>query len=312
MSTIGVQMHHASLEYYPDRIEIGIIKRNRLTIYCYNGSSINPNTGCTEKTTRYGPEPHKASKWNENKICPIGYECAPSSDCWGSTSKQCFDSTIVNLHGPTHIRFRGSRTHVLAVGNVRTSLPQFVPLNARTSVPSSIWSNRRKATSKRTPPLSPVLQLTSQMKTHILSWPPREKLHYKHILIGFYRSAVKARPLNVYPSHFLDTGHNIDFDNTRTIASIQQFTSRIIREAIEIEKRAETLNTRDDAQRLPATWRPVLKQYNTTKTPRITPLKPPQEPPVLITQPLHQVPLTRSRSKKQSTASTNQNIRTTE
>ncbi|GLV37544.1 hypothetical protein CBL_20356 [Carabus blaptoides fortunei] len=125
--------------------------------------------------------------------------------------------------------------------------------------------------------------------------------------------AVKQRDTSSsLTSHFLDTGHNIDFDNTRTIASIQQFTSRIIREAIDIEKRAETLNTRDDAQRLPAIWRPVLKQYNTTKTPRTTSHKPPQEPPVLITQPIHQGPLTRSRSKKQSSASINQNIRTTE
>nr|XP_023024234.1 uncharacterized protein LOC111512359 [Leptinotarsa decemlineata] len=58
--------------------------------------------------------------------------------------------------------------------------------------------------------------------------------------------------------HVLQTGHNINFDNTKILASNENFHSRTIREAIEIEKRPNNMNKRDDAQRLPSTWRSVL------------------------------------------------------
>nr|XP_023023038.1 uncharacterized protein LOC111511257 [Leptinotarsa decemlineata] len=53
--------------------------------------------------------------------------------------------------------------------------------------------------------------------------------------------------------YVLQTGHNINFDNTAILASNENFYSRTIREAIEIEKRPNNIKKRDDAQRLPST-----------------------------------------------------------
>jgi hypothetical protein len=58
--------------------------------------------------------------------------------------------------------------------------------------------------------------------------------------------------------HVLTTGHEINFSDTKVVAKIQHYTQRIIREAIEIEKRPLSLNKRDDALRLPRIWRPTL------------------------------------------------------
>lgn len=58
--------------------------------------------------------------------------------------------------------------------------------------------------------------------------------------------------------HVLATGHAIDFENTKTLAKHTNLTARIIREAIEIDKRPHSLNKRDDTRRLPQTWKPLL------------------------------------------------------
>nr|XP_023012846.1 uncharacterized protein LOC111502900 [Leptinotarsa decemlineata] len=57
-------------------------------------------------------------------------------------------------------------------------------------------------------------------------------------------------PSSSLSKHYQKTGHNIDFANTKTIASAKTLQTRIIREAIEIEKRTFCLNKRDDGQRL--------------------------------------------------------------
>jgi hypothetical protein len=58
--------------------------------------------------------------------------------------------------------------------------------------------------------------------------------------------------------HAVTEGHKIDFENAKTLARVDHLVPRVYREAIEIEKREHSLNTRDDARRLPATWKPVL------------------------------------------------------
>ncbi|XP_074028540.1 uncharacterized protein [Leptinotarsa decemlineata] len=60
----------------------------------------------------------------------------------------------------------------------------------------------------------------------------------------------KSDPSSSLSKHYQKTGHNIDFANTKTIASAKTLQTRIIREAIEIEKRTFCLNKRDDGQRL--------------------------------------------------------------
>ncbi|CAH0551594.1 unnamed protein product [Brassicogethes aeneus] len=54
--------------------------------------------------------------------------------------------------------------------------------------------------------------------------------------------------------HVSSTSHNIDFQNTKVFSNVEHPKSGIIK----IEKRPYNLNTRDDTQRLPTAWKPVL------------------------------------------------------
>ncbi|MBV2145233.1 MAG: GIY-YIG nuclease family protein, partial [Wolbachia endosymbiont of Pissodes strobi] len=58
--------------------------------------------------------------------------------------------------------------------------------------------------------------------------------------------------------HHLNTGHKINLDSCKQIANADHFRTRIIREAIEIEK-SGSLNRRDDAANLPTTWKTLIK-----------------------------------------------------
>ncbi|XP_023311228.1 uncharacterized protein LOC111691923 [Anoplophora glabripennis] len=74
-----------------------------------------------------------------------------------------------------------------------------------------------------------------------------------------HRNAVeKNQATSSLAQHAKNTGHKINFEETRIIANIEHKTKRIIREAIEIEKHTKNLNTRDDTQRLPIAWKPIL------------------------------------------------------
>ncbi|GJQ88363.1 hypothetical protein Trydic_g19497 [Trypoxylus dichotomus] len=63
----------------------------------------------------------------------------------------------------------------------------------------------------------------------------------------------KKEPTSLLAQHRLLTGHTIDFDNTKILTKNENLTTRIIREAIETEKRPKNLNKQDDGQRLPHT-----------------------------------------------------------
>lgn len=95
--------------------------------------------------------------------------------------------------------------------------------------------------------------------------------------------------------HVSATSHNIDFQNTKVLANIEHLKSRIIREAIEIEKRPDNMNSRDDTQRLPAAWKPALIKKQTYKKQR-TNTTPPHQ-----TQDLSSTtgPVTRRRTRNQ-------------
>jgi hypothetical protein len=45
---------------------------------------------------------------------------------------------------------------------------------------------------------------------------------------------------------------------------------RIYREAVEIEKRGHSMNTRDDSRRLPTAWRPILRDCRVLPSPPLT------------------------------------------
>lgn len=82
-----------------------------------------------------------------------------------------------------------------------------------------------------------------------------------------HKNAVKKKELtSSLTQHFLSSGHTIDFDNTKSLARVEYLQDRITREAIEIEKRPHSLNKRDDGQRLPNTWKPVINNRRITVT----------------------------------------------
>ena len=63
--------------------------------------------------------------------------------------------------------------------------------------------------------------------------------------------------------HHHHTGHNIDFENTRTIAKLTHYGVRLQREAIEIYRHG-AINQRDDSINLPSTWKTLITQYKKT------------------------------------------------
>lgn len=61
-------------------------------------------------------------------------------------------------------------------------------------------------------------------------------------------------------THERETGHKIDLNSCKQIANIDHYKTRIIREAIEIEKQG-SLNKKDDALNLPSAWKSVINNY---------------------------------------------------
>jgi len=71
--------------------------------------------------------------------------------------------------------------------------------------------------------------------------------------------------------HTMTEGHLMDFDKARTIVSLDSEPKRIYREAIEIHKRVESLNTRDDSKRLPYAWQTVIEKKKDKKSENMKP-----------------------------------------
>ncbi|XP_060535885.1 uncharacterized protein LOC132707891 [Cylas formicarius] len=82
-----------------------------------------------------------------------------------------------------------------------------------------------------------------------------------------HRLAIRNKqPTSALFQHQHQTGDKIDFGTCKQIANIPDFRTRIIREAIEIEKSGH-LNTRDDALHLSNTWRTIIKQQSDAQQP---------------------------------------------
>ena len=81
-------------------------------------------------------------------------------------------------------------------------------------------------------------------------------------------------PTSALSQHEVQTGHKIDLDSCREIASVPYLRTRLIRESIEIEKQG-SLNKRDDALNLPPAWKLLIKAAKTTVMPNNLKTKPP-------------------------------------
>lgn len=85
---------------------------------------------------------------------------------------------------------------------------------------------------------------------------------YEHKL-----AVTKLDQSSTLAQHVLASNHTIDFKNTNSIAQTNKLESRIIREAIEIEKRDHAMNIRDDGKRLPIVWHTIVSDRKITPTP---------------------------------------------
>ncbi|KAJ7309906.1 hypothetical protein JRQ81_007994 [Phrynocephalus forsythii] len=86
--------------------------------------------------------------------------------------------------------------------------------------------------------------------------------------IGQTNRRISARIAEHKNAHIKTTGHEIDFERTKLISKTEHFNSRIIMEAIEIEKHPNNMNKRDDTSRLPDIWKLALvnRRASVTKT----------------------------------------------
>jgi hypothetical protein len=86
--------------------------------------------------------------------------------------------------------------------------------------------------------------------------------------IAEHQLSVKKRDkVSALSIHNINTGHSIDFDNSKTIATTYNHKNRLVRERIEIYKYAgSAMNKRNDGLGLPASWTTILTPYTKTRT----------------------------------------------
>lgn len=78
------------------------------------------------------------------------------------------------------------------------------------------------------------------------------------------RSVKKGDNTSALSQHLNSTGHNIAFEQTKTIATIANTSERKIRETIEIYKRPNSLNNREDSKNLNVMWKMLLPVHTPT------------------------------------------------
>jgi hypothetical protein len=65
--------------------------RSAWTSYCYNGGSMDGNTGCTSKLEHFPPSQEELVAWITTGKCRVGPDC---QDCWGSDSVVCLNHDL--------------------------------------------------------------------------------------------------------------------------------------------------------------------------------------------------------------------------
>nr|AVR52569.1 HA [Photinus pyralis orthomyxo-like virus 2] len=135
VSPIEVTRATAIVDSYPDEVEIGMIKRQRYTSYCYDGTSMDPNTGCKQSTVTMLPSISTAREWVYDGLCKTGKECPPDGDCTGSDAKICLTVDETVPIGPQELKWVGTRYMVFpkhscvtswACDNIRTKVETFI------------------------------------------------------------------------------------------------------------------------------------------------------------------------------------------
>jgi len=65
--------------------------RSAWTSYCYNGGSMDGNTGCVSKLEHIPPTEEELITWIRTGKCKVGPDC---QDCWGSDSTVCLNHDL--------------------------------------------------------------------------------------------------------------------------------------------------------------------------------------------------------------------------
>lgn len=67
-------------------VELAILYRSVWSSYCYNGGTMDPNSGCYRSLSNDLPGYEEATQWIAKSKCAVGPDC---EDCWGSDAANC-------------------------------------------------------------------------------------------------------------------------------------------------------------------------------------------------------------------------------
>lgn len=76
-------------------VRLAVMHRAYWTSYCYNGGSLDGNTGCYNGVTQLLPDYEESKKWIAENKCYVGSDCR---DCWGRDSGACLAPEKAEKH----------------------------------------------------------------------------------------------------------------------------------------------------------------------------------------------------------------------
>nr|AYP67575.1 hemagglutinin [Old quarry swamp virus] len=95
---------------YPKTVDTILAARRKWFNYCYDGTSLDPNTGCSSSTKNLPPGRKEAIEWGLKRMCRIGHQCGPDGSCWGSDAAKCHDDSTPYYVRESNLRWVGQRS----------------------------------------------------------------------------------------------------------------------------------------------------------------------------------------------------------
>ncbi|CAG9822302.1 unnamed protein product [Phaedon cochleariae] len=113
LNEITIKKTNAMMEIWKEEEDIIYTYRRRFTAYCYQGTILDPNTGCIKNDLEVPISKTTAREYVENKSCKTGCECS-ATVCTGSSSDCCLDIRMETYKGPERMGDRYFETAGLA------------------------------------------------------------------------------------------------------------------------------------------------------------------------------------------------------
>lgn len=98
---ISIKEPKALLYLWPEQESIIRTFRERCTAYCYQGSVLDPNTGCQVDRVLHPISKEKAIQYVRDNMYETGCECG--LECVGTPSACCLSNELINKKGPSVI-----------------------------------------------------------------------------------------------------------------------------------------------------------------------------------------------------------------